>query len=498
MRNYLTIYIVSFLVSFFAAKQINAQAAIANNDFLLQNFILSLESGINYGFTDYKTSNIEPGIRGSIEYFPIIINNARLGLKLFGGGTSLSFSDGRGSIQNNDEPNPREIPLDICTDIIQIGGSINFGLSLNESLISYLNVGAAYLIFSPKNSDGKILTFNSLKKYDKEIISIVLEGGLRYKLSDRFGLNFALSYYPTSTDYLDDISAAKSKDSFLSGLIGLSFALSSSPDSDNDGVPDNVDQCPNTPPGIKIDAFGCPLDSDNDGVLDYLDKCNDTPKNVSVDLYGCPVDTDKDGVPDYLDKCPETPVTLSVDNFGCPEDSDNDGILDSIDQCLNTPTGVMVDSKGCPVDSDADSVPDYLDKCADTPQNSKVDSTGCPEGTAETFYQFILRGNDTFESNTATLKEMAKILLSEIVNYMKSQPGSKWRIEGYMDNQGSTYLLKKLSYDRAKTIYEYLISQGLSADRFSVYGLGSSSPIANNDTAEGRSTNKRIIIIRED
>ncbi len=38
-----------------------------------------------------KQSNIEPGIRGSIEYYPIIINNARVGLKLFAGGTYLKF-----------------------------------------------------------------------------------------------------------------------------------------------------------------------------------------------------------------------------------------------------------------------------------------------------------------------------------------------------------------------------------------------------------------------
>jgi outer membrane protein OmpA-like peptidoglycan-associated protein len=58
-------------------------------------------------------------------------------------------------------------------------------------------------------------------------------------------------------------------------------------------------------------------------------------------------------------------------------------------------------------------------------------------------------------------------------------------------------LLKKLSYERAKTVYDYLISQGLPTDQFSVYGLGNSTSVANNDSPEGRSTNRRIIIIRE-
>jgi hypothetical protein len=498
MTKNLKVFFIYLLMSLVPMWYSYPQTNSTENDFLKQNFILSVESGIYYGFSDYKTSNIEPGLRGSIEYFPIIINNARLGLKLFGGGTSLSFSDSRGLIDNNDEPNPRNIPPDIYTDIIQIGGSVNFGLSISESLISYLNVGAAYLIFNPKSSDGAKLEFNRLEKYDKEIVSFLIEGGLRYKLSDRFGLNLALGYYPTSTDYLDDISAAAGNDSYLFGLVGVSFALSSTPDSDNDDVPDNFDQCPETPNDVKVDEFGCPIDTDNDSVPDYLDKCPNTSKGITVDSIGCPMDTDKDGVSDYLDKCSDTPANIEVDEFGCPPDLDNDGVPDYFDGCLNTPFGVTVDSVGCPIDTDKDGIPDHFDKCPGTPLNAKVDSLGCPDEAVETFYQFILRGDDTFEPNSASLIAVSKILLNEIAGYIKNQPGSKWRIEGHTDNQGSASLLKKLSYERAKTVYDYLISQGLPTDQFSVYGLGNSSSVANNDTPEGRSTNRRIIIIRED
>ena len=59
------------------------------------------------------------------------------------------------------------------------------------------------------------------------------------------------------------------------------------PDSDGDGVPDNLDQCPNTPPGVQVDGVGCPLDSDHDGVPDYLDKCPGTPPGLKVDAQGC-------------------------------------------------------------------------------------------------------------------------------------------------------------------------------------------------------------------
>lgn len=60
-------------------------------------------------------------------------------------------------------------------------------------------------------------------------------------------------------------------------------------DSDNDGVPDTADQCPNTPSGVAVDDHGCPLDSDHDGVPDYLDQCPNTPAGMPVDVHGCPI-----------------------------------------------------------------------------------------------------------------------------------------------------------------------------------------------------------------
>ncbi|GAX87740.1 OmpA-OmpF porin, OOP family [Lebetimonas natsushimae] len=88
-------------------------------------------------------------------------------------------------------------------------------------------------------------------------------------------------------------------------------------DSDEDGVSDNLDKCPNTPVGVKVDKRGCPIDSDEDGVPDYLDKCPHTPANVKVDKNGCALDSDGDGVADYLDKCPNTPKGMKVDKSGC-------------------------------------------------------------------------------------------------------------------------------------------------------------------------------------
>ena len=167
-------------------------------------------------------------------------------------------------------------------------------------------------------------------------------------------------------------------------------------DTDGDGVPDDMDECPDTPKEVKVDEKGCPFDTDGDGVYDYLDQCPDTPKGVKVDEKGCPFDTDGDGVHDYLDECPNTPMGVKVDEKGCPLDSDQDGVYDYLDQCPDTPMGVTVDNVGCPLDSDADGVYDYIDVCPDTPIGVKVNSVGCPlDSDKDGVYDYLDQCPDT-------------------------------------------------------------------------------------------------------
>jgi OOP family OmpA-OmpF porin len=88
----------------------------------------------------------------------------------------------------------------------------------------------------------------------------------------------------TTADKLADPSS-------MAGFVESIFLAKPAPvavlDSDGDGVPDNKDKCPNTPKGVKVDVFGCPLDADRDGVPDYLDQCPDTPLGATVDARGC-------------------------------------------------------------------------------------------------------------------------------------------------------------------------------------------------------------------
>jgi hypothetical protein len=98
-------------------------------------------------------------------------------------------------------------------------------------------------------------------------------------------------------------------------------------DHDRDGVPDDVDKCPDEPEdkdGFEDDD-GCPdPDNDHDGIADAKDKCPNVAEDRDgfEDEDGCPdPDNDHDGIPDRFDHCPNQPETINGidDEDGCPD-----------------------------------------------------------------------------------------------------------------------------------------------------------------------------------
>ena len=160
-------------------------------------------------------------------------------------------------------------------------------------------------------------------------------------------------------------------------------------DSDQDGIADTSDLCPNTPANQAVNANGCSasqLDDDRDRVTNDIDQCPATPFGEAVDAVGCSAsqtDSDSDDVSDDIDQCPDTPAGATVDANGCATsqlDSDEDGIFDDVDQCANTPAGEVANDVGCSTsqtDADDDGVADDVDQCPETPLEEDVDAVGC-------------------------------------------------------------------------------------------------------------------------
>lgn len=103
---------------------------------------------------------------------------------------------------------------------------------------------------------------------------------------------------------------------------------------------------------------------------------------------------------------------------------------------------------------------------------------------------FVLR-NVFFDFDKSTLKKESEVELNKLVNYLTSNKGIIIEIGGHTDNQGSESYNERLSNDRAKAVYDYLVNKGIDSKRMSYKGYGMSKPVATNDTEEGRALNRR-------
>jgi len=104
----------------------------------------------------------------------------------------------------------------------------------------------------------------------------------------------------------------------------------------------------------------------------------------------------------------------------------------------------------------------------------------------------IILRNIFFDFDKATLRPESKVELERVYTILTENPRMKVRIAGHTDNIGSDEYNQRLSEARAKAVYDYLISRGISADRLSYIGYGKSRPIDTNETSEGRQNNRRV------
>ena len=224
-------------------------------------------------------------------------------------------------------------------------------------------------------------------------------------------------------------------------------------DTDNDGVVDSLDKCPNQAGTAKY--FGCPIpDTDNDGVNDDQDKC---PNQAGTAKYfGCPIpDTDKDGVNDEEDKCPT--IAGFARYGGCPiPDTDKDGVNDEEDKCP-TEAGIAANN-GC-----ADIQP-LLNEIAN---------------------------NFKFKTGKVAIAKNKLAKLDAAIIELNKYPNISLEIIGNTDNTGPKKINQKLSEKRAAVVFAYLVKKGIEEKRLIKQGVADTKPVSTNTTAKGRAENRR-------
>nr|WP_321221426.1 OmpA family protein [uncultured Psychroserpens sp.] len=297
--------------------------------------------------------------------------------------------------------------------------------------------------------------------------------GINFWFSDNVGLTAQTSYKHAFEDYLPK---------HWQHTVGVAIKFGGK-DTDDDGIYDKDDACPDVPGLAEFN--GCP-DSDNDGIEDAKDDC---PNQAGLaEFNGCP-DGDSDGVADKDDDCP-TVAGLKALN-GCP-DADGDGVADKDDECPNE-KGPSA-NKGCPwPDTDGDGILDKDDKCPN--EAGTVANNGCPEvdPTPEVMKQLNEYAKTIlFDTGRASIKKESDEVLAAMTAIFKEYPQANFSINGHTDSVGSKNTNQLLSERRANAVRDYLLANGINADRLSAQGFGEDYPIASNKTRNGRKNNRRV------
>jgi outer membrane protein OmpA-like peptidoglycan-associated protein len=130
-----------------------------------------------------------------------------------------------------------------------------------------------------------------------------------------------------------------------------------------------------------------------------------------------------------------------------------------------------------------------MDKAAEELQNdmkgARVERVG--EGIKITFDSGIL-----FDTNSATLRPASMSEIDKMAAVLQKYPDTNVLVEGHTDASGSDAINQPLSERRAQAVANETIAKGVASSRVTTQGYGSSQPVADNTTAEGKQANRRV------
>ncbi|MBE9560650.1 MAG: OmpA family protein [Proteobacteria bacterium] len=177
---------------------------------------------------------------------------------------------------------------------------------------------------------------------------------------------------------------------------------------------------------------------------------------------------------DYIEGCDGKPVDTAKSPSNSNEKSSS-----------TAAAAAVVPAMTSAADSDGDGVADNADNCPDSPDDKPVDADGC------TIVSVVLKGVN-FESNSDELTSGSSVELDKAVSAMNKYGHLQIEIQAHSDSMGEAGYNQSLSDKRANSVRDYMISEGIAADRMVAKGYGESQPVADNGTRDGRSKNRRV------
>ena len=476
---------------------------------------LGVQGGVNLFLTDFNERRIGPGATLSLRYgvTPAV---------------SLGLTGGYEELKTKQTPQFPFLPYDyVKLHAFPVSFNVWVRLLPGRSVSPYLYAGAGVLLFKRRDGGGSYFQNESLQSSPLIPVGV----GLEVQTSRRSSLSFELGYH-LGDDRLETYEY-QAPDAYATAKVGMIFFLGSGSgdDDDNDGLTNQDEERIGTDPrnpdtegdgladGEEIRHYKTnPLqsDTDADGLADGEEatRYRTDPARSDTDADGLmdgdealtrgtdplKADTDGDGLTDG-----EEVLTFGSDPL--KTDSDGDGIADGdeVNTFRSNPAAVDTDGDGIPdgdevniyrsdptnIDTDGGGAADGIEVGRKSnPLNPRDDMFSSPM-VLERGATVILEGV-TFETGSAYLTRESAVALEKAFVALVANPSVKVEIAGYTDNVGRAEGNEKISLRRAEAVKVWLVRKGISALRLSTVGWGMKDPIASNDTAEGRTKNRRI------
>jgi outer membrane protein OmpA-like peptidoglycan-associated protein len=116
--------------------------------------------------------------------------------------------------------------------------------------------------------------------------------------------------------------------------------------------------------------------------------------------------------------------------------------------------------------------------------------------TRDTARGLIVNLSDVlFDFGQYSLRPGAREKLAKVSGIVLAHPGLKLEAEGHTDSVGSDEYNERLSENRAASVRDYLVQQGVSMNNVVARGFGESTPVASNDSPAGRQQNRRVELV---
>ena len=116
--------------------------------------------------------------------------------------------------------------------------------------------------------------------------------------------------------------------------------------------------------------------------------------------------------------------------------------------------------------------------------------------TRDTARGLIVSMSDVlFDTGQYSLKPGAREKLAKVAGILLAYPGLNIAVGGYTDNVGGDEMNQKLSENRATSVRDYLVQQGVTTNSVSARGFGNTLPVASNDSSAGRQQNRRVELL---